>query len=197
MDGVLRFDARPNVGHADQDIPCALRDRSRQAGGGGVRESDGEHGFVAAAPAAKASGIEQAQIECRVLLFAGVGKGDAYPFSVGGHRKGDFHIALILRAIDGAFKDEFGCRGLQGGGSLLGASAITDDTAKGMKKPSSRARQLRPEVKILMHAKVIVRTNMEHGRARAIISSAVNRFGALQKKFPHPVGRLSRMRDSV
>jgi hypothetical protein len=69
MNGVMRLDVGANVGHADQYIPCAGWNGARQAGRRGVHQADGKRGFVAAAPAAKPSGIEQSEIEGGVLLL--------------------------------------------------------------------------------------------------------------------------------
>ena len=70
----MRLDAGANVGHADQNVPCAGWDGAGQAGRRGIGEADGEHGFVAAAPAAQTGGIEHAEIERGVLFLAGVGR---------------------------------------------------------------------------------------------------------------------------
>ena len=108
MDRILRLEAGANVGHADQDVPFARRYGSRQAGRGGIHKADGEGGFVAAAPAAKLRRIKQAEIERRVLLFAGVGEGDGHALSAWRDGKRHFHIALILRAAHRAFESDSG-----------------------------------------------------------------------------------------
>jgi hypothetical protein len=106
----MRLFAGADIGHADQDFPCALRNRSGQARGGGIHDADSESGLIPAAPAAEASWIEQSKIERSVLLLAGVSKGDGHALSLFGNRKWHVYIALVLRSMHGAFKDELGPR---------------------------------------------------------------------------------------
>ena len=110
MNGVMRLDAGANVGHADQYIPGAGWNGSRQTGWRGIGEADGQRGFVAAAPAAQPCGIEQAEIESGVLLLSGVAEGDGHALRARGHRKGNLHIALVLGAAHHALKHEIGSR---------------------------------------------------------------------------------------
>ena len=119
MNGVMRLDAGANVGHADQHIPGAGWNGTRQTGWRGVHQSDGQRGFVAAAPAAQPRGIEQTEIECGVLLFFGVGKGDGHALRAVGHRKGNLDIALVLGAANDALEGEIGAGRIRDGRGLL------------------------------------------------------------------------------
>ena len=84
----MRLNASANVGHADQYIPSTRWYSARQTGGRGIGEADRERGFVAAAPAAQPSGIEQSEIERGMLLFFGVAKGDGHALRAAGTAKG-------------------------------------------------------------------------------------------------------------
>ena len=87
------------IGHAELDVPAARGQRAGEIAGRGVAGRDGETVARAAAPAAEALGIEQAEIDDRpVRLVIAEAHGDA-PGPVG-HVEGDLLVGLVIRAGD-------------------------------------------------------------------------------------------------
>jgi hypothetical protein len=119
---IVRFNTGADVGDADEHVPRAGRDGAGQTGRRGVGKSHGEDGFVAAAPAAETGGIEQAEIECGVLLLTGVCKFDGDAPRAFGDVKWSLDVTMILRAAHHAGENHltvFGGSGARGGSTAL------------------------------------------------------------------------------
>ncbi len=67
-----------------------------------VRDADTERAFVAAAPAAKTIGIEQAEVQRSVIFLTGVAERNLQPLDTGRHLKRYEHVAVRLTVIDSA-----------------------------------------------------------------------------------------------
>jgi len=105
--------AGAEVGYADEQMPASGRDGAGQVGGGGVGYPDGEAGLIAAAPAAEALGVADAEVERGVVLLAGVAEVDGDALDVGGDGEGDFEVGVLLGAGDGAVEGQAGAAGLR------------------------------------------------------------------------------------
>ncbi len=64
----MACDACADVGDAEDELPGAGADGAGKIGGGGVGLGEGEGGFVAAAPAAEALGVEEAEVDGGTLV---------------------------------------------------------------------------------------------------------------------------------
>src|ERR1700728_880515 len=121
LSAILRGDAGADVRHGDEKFPAAGRNGSGEVGGGGVGIAQREVVLVAAAVAAKAKRIGDAEIEDGALIVAEVLKGDGDAMGAGRDREWNREIGLVLGWTDGALENQVGRgHGLGGGTTAAG-----------------------------------------------------------------------------
>ena len=97
---VVRSVAFAKVGDADEQPPCAGRQGAGQIRGRCIRDADTEFVLVTTAPAAKALGIEQPEIERGVVFAAGVNERHVQPLDAGRHFERNSDVAVRLQMAD-------------------------------------------------------------------------------------------------
>src|SRR5579884_635027 len=110
---ILRCNIGADIRHADNKLPFSREDRSGQIRRRGIRLAYSKCALVAAAPSAKTSRIEEAEIECRVLLAAGVMKCNCDGYNPWRNIERGQNIRVVLPAGYAAVQnDVWLCHGL-------------------------------------------------------------------------------------